>query len=332
MAQWIIPSNIRLEGSSFCQLRCPSCPTTTKAIDPVVGKGFLKAENFRKLLEENPSLKLIELSNYGEIFLNPEILEIMACAHEHGVTLTGNNGVNLNNVRDEVLEGVVKYGFHSMVCSIDGATQETYAKYRVRGSLETVLGNIEKINGFKRQYGSELPRLEWQFIIFGHNEHEIEAAQRLAESLGMTFRAKLSWDDGFSSVKDKEAVARLSGVGVASRAEFKEKHGYNYMQGICQQLWHLPQINWDGKVLGCCRNFWGDFGANAFTDGLEKAVNSEKMLYAREMLLGEKPARDDIPCTTCEIYLGMKADNRFFSSGQRPLQQLRRRQAAESED
>ncbi len=317
MNQWIRPSKIRLEASSHCQLRCPSCPTTTKAIDALVGKGFLKAEDFRRLLEKNPALKEIELSNYGEIFLNPDMLQIMALAQEHGLRLRADNGVNLNSVRDEVLEGLVRYGFQSLACSIDGASQETYSKYRVRGSLEKVLANIERINGFKRQYGSELPHLDWQFIVFGHNEHEIEQARRLAEDLGMRFRAKLSWNDDFSAVKDKAAVAKLSGLGVASRKEFKEKYGRSYMQGICQQLWALPQINWDGKVLGCCRNFWGDFGANAFTDGLEQAVNSERMAYAREMLLGEKPPRGDIPCTTCEIYLGMQADNHFFSFGQR---------------
>ena len=318
MAARIAPKRIRLEASSFCQLRCPSCPTTTKAIDPVVGKGFLRAENFRRLLDENPSLAEIELSNYGEIFLNPEMLQIMAYAHERGVRLTANNGVNLNNVRDDVLEGLVKYRFQRLNCSIDGASQETYSKYRVRGSFDTVIANIRKINEFKKRYKSDLPALAWQFIVFGHNEHEIVAAGKLAASLNMTFRTKLSWDDGFSDVQDKEHVGRLNGLGVTSRKEYREKFGHDYMGRICTQLWLLPQVNWDGKMLGCCRNFWGDFGANAFTDGLMDSVNSEKMVYAREMLLGEKPPRDDIPCTTCEIYLGMKADGKFLKVGRRP--------------
>lgn len=308
----IAPTKIRLEASSFCQLRCPSCPTTTKAIDPVVGKGFLKAENFRKLLDDNPALTDIELSNYGEIFLNPEMLAIMAYAHEKGVRLSANNGANLNNVRDDVLEGLVKYGFSAITCSIDGASDEAYRQYRVRGSLDTVLANVRKINAFKKQYNSPLPVLAWQFIIFGHNEHEVLEAKALAESLGMTFRPKLSWDDGFSEVHDKELVGQVTGLGVTTRKEFREKYGRDYLQQICTQLWTLPQINWDGKVLGCCRNFWGDFGGNAFTDGLMASVNTEEIAYAREMLQGRQEARDDIPCTTCEIYIGMKETGRFL--------------------
>ena len=44
-----------------------------RSIDPHVGRGFLQIDDFRRLLDENPSLKLIELSNYGEIFLNSRV-------------------------------------------------------------------------------------------------------------------------------------------------------------------------------------------------------------------------------------------------------------------
>ena len=187
MEQTINPRAIRLEASSFCQLRCPSCPTTARAIHPAVGSGFLRLDDFRKLLDDNPSLALIELSNYGEIFLNPQLLQILELAHQRNVAMSAANGVNLNNVRDEVLEAIVKFRLRAMTCSIDGASQETYRRYRVRGNFENVIGNIRKINEFKRLYRSELPRLCWQFIVFGHNERELPEARRMAQELGMEF-------------------------------------------------------------------------------------------------------------------------------------------------
>jgi hypothetical protein len=42
-------------------------------------------------------------------------------------------------------------------------------------------------------------------------------------------------------------------------------------------------VNRDGKVLGCCRNFWGDFGGNAFQDAFADSLNSKKMARARAM-------------------------------------------------
>jgi MoaA/NifB/PqqE/SkfB family radical SAM enzyme len=314
----ILPRSVRIEASSHCQLRCPSCPTATGAIRPAIGSGFLKLTDLRKLLDENPTLAAIELSNYGEIFLNPHLLDILALAHERQVAVSAVNGVNLNTVRAEVLEAVVKYELRTMTCSIDGASPETYKIYRVRGDFDTVIGNIRKINAHKQRLGSEFPHLRWQFVVFGHNEHELPAARRMAADLGMEFFAKLSWDDDVSPLRDKDAVRQALGVGAATRDEFRARHGRDYMDGLCHQLWDSPQINWDGKVLGCCRNFWGDFGGNAFTDGLAASLNTETLARARAMLQGQAPPRDDIPCTTCSIYIDMQTSGRWLTRPDAP--------------
>ena len=310
MSKYINPAKIKLEASSICQLKCHSCPTAANKTLPTIGRGFLRLKNFKELININPQLTEIELSNYGEIFLNPDLLEIIKYAHEHNVALSAANGVNLNTVKEEVLEGLVKYQFRILSCSIDGASQESYEKYRVGGNFNVVIENIKRINYFKKKHHSPYPKLKWQFIAFGHNEHEIDSAKKLANELDMEFKLKLSWDKEFSPVQDKESIRKL--IGAASRDEYKDRYGHDYMQALCHKLWDSPQINWDGKILGCSRNFWGDFGGNAFTDGLVKALNNEKIVYAREMLLGHNAARDDIPCTTCEIYLNMKQEGNYL--------------------
>jgi Iron-sulfur cluster-binding domain len=182
----------------------------------------------------------------------------------------------------------------------------------VRGDFDAVINNIERINVHKRAHASDLPHLVWQFVVFGHNEHEIPIAREMAERLGMEFRTKLTWDSKFSPIRDKEFVRAQTGAQAVTRDEFEELLGEKYASGICHELWDDPQINWDGKVLGCCRNFWGDFGGNAFNEGLIESLNNEKMAYAREMLSGRKPPRDDIPCTTCENYHAMRDRSRFI--------------------
>jgi MoaA/NifB/PqqE/SkfB family radical SAM enzyme len=308
----ISPQSIRLEASSFCQLRCPSCPTTARVIHPAIGSGYLKFEDFKRLVDANPQVKTIELSNYGEIFLNPQLSRILEYAHHKGVDITILNGANLNHVKPGVLEALVKYRVRALSCSIDGASPETYRIYRVRGDFDVVIRNIETINAFKRQYGSDYPKLKWQFVIFGHNEHEIPLARAMAEKLGMDFFAKLTWDT-FSPIRDKDFVRAQTGLAALTREEHERMHGRPYTDGLCRQLWDDPQINWDGKNLGCCRNFWGDFGGNAFADGLLATINHPKIAYARAMLKGEKPPRDDIPCTTCEMYQWMQKHSRFVS-------------------
>ena len=107
-------------------------------------------------LSENPRIKEIEVSNYGEIFLNPQLLEIIKYAKQHKVTLTAKNGVNLNNVKNDVLEGLVKYNFNAIYVSLDGASNETYKQYRIGGNYDVVIGNIKKSNELCKRHGIKL--------------------------------------------------------------------------------------------------------------------------------------------------------------------------------
>jgi hypothetical protein len=54
------------------------------------------------------------------------------------------------------------------------------------------------------------------------------------------------------------------------------------------------------------------------------AANGEPIAYARQMLTGAAPPRDDVPCTSCAIYLQMKASGNWL---RRPslLQKIARR-------
>ncbi len=321
------PNKIGVEASSICQLRCSSCPNTSGAIQPVIGSGFLKVGDFRKLIDENPWITEIELSNYGEIFLNPYLPELIEYAFRRRVAVSADNGVNLNTVKEKVLEDLVRYKFKSMSCSIDGASNETYKIYRRGGNFDTVLGNIERLNFFKKKFNSSLPHVRWQFVVFGHNEHEIPLAKKLAGELNMSFHLKLSWDSQFSPVKNKEMVRNE--IGAASREEYKKIHGVDCKQSLCNKLWDQPQINWDGKVLGCSRNFWSECGGNVFKDGLLQSINSRRINYARKMLLGKKNAEPDIPCTTCDIYVARKRNRawlmrRSIVSPYRVLNSMRR--------
>jgi hypothetical protein len=118
----------------------------------------------------------------------------------------------------------------------------------------------------------------------------------MAAKLGMEFRTKVTWDAKFSPIRDADFVRAQMAEASIAREEYEQEHGEQLQSKICHQPWDDPQINWEGRVIDCCRKFWGDFGGNAFTDGLLDSINNEEMTYAREKLNGRKPARDDIPC------------------------------------
>ena len=300
------PRAIQMDASSHCQLACPVCPTASGATRPVLGSGHLKLADFERLLDRNPEIAEVELSNYGEMFLNPQLPELLACAYEHKVTVSGSNGVNMNFASEAALNAIVKYRVRALTCSIDGATQETYSQYRINGHLERVLAHIDRICELRHTTGSAFPLLDWQFVAMGHNEHEIETARAMALARGMHFFPRLSWSADHSPVVNSDLVRIQTGLGAATREEFREKKGVEYTRDICYQLWKAPVINWDGKMLGCCVNYWGDFGANVFSDGLAASMSNPKLVHARKMLLGELESRADIPCTNCDQYKEMR--------------------------
>jgi MoaA/NifB/PqqE/SkfB family radical SAM enzyme/quercetin dioxygenase-like cupin family protein len=313
----IEPRSIRLEASTVCQLKCPSCPNASGDIARNLGSGFLRFEDFKDIIDRNPRVSHIELSNWGEIFLNRDLVPMMRYAHRNNVTLSASNGANLNNVTEEVLEALVKYRFTSITCSIDGASAKTYSVYRVSGDFARVLNNIRTINRYKLLYKSPYPALKWLYVAFGHNEHEISSARRMAVDLNMEFTLKLSWEDlyghPFSPIKDAELIRREAAVGAANRQEYRKKYDKEYaLRACCSYMWKMPQINYDGRVLGCPVNYWGDYG-NAFQEGLMEALNSERIQYVRDMLMGKEEMEKGTPCATCASYKRMKENRSWLT-------------------
>lgn len=319
------PRKLNIDASTLCQLHCPTCPTAGGKTRESLGADFLRMRNFKSIVDQNPSVAHIELSNWGEIFLNPELEDILKYAYRKHVAMYASNGTNLNHADTGVLEALVKYKFRRLCVSIDGTTQETYSTYRRGGSFENVLNNVRTINRFKKKYRSEYPRLVWQFVVFGHNEHEIGAARKTAAELGMDFRPKLAWGDlyeseAFSPVKNAELVRAESGLAVSSREEYQEKYGQQYyMNTCCSRLWTETQINHDGRLLGCPINFWSDYG-NVLEDGLESCMQNSRIAAARDLLMGKEPeAKDDLPCLQCQVYSRRKAAGDWLTERDIPL-------------
>ncbi len=295
-----LPTKIRLEACSLCQLNCPECDTRRNEKQaPKNWLGYLKFKDFKNFVDEY-NFKEIELANMGEIFLNPELDEIIEYAHLKNIFLTANTGVNLNTVSEKTLENLVRYKFGKLTVSLDGATGETYKIYRRGGDFDVVIDNIKKINYFKEKYNSEFPKLTWQFILFGHNEHEIELAKERARGLNMRMRFKKNSFPWYSPVKNLTLIEKQTGLNM----KLEDKIYF-----ACKTMFQNPQINYNGDLLGCCRIYPGNHGANAFKDGLLNALNSQNFIYAKKMLtdLSTTP-KNIIPCSNCTDYIQLKTE------------------------
>jgi len=297
------PLKLSLDPSSNCMLHCPLCPTGQGS--RLRTRGNLSFENFKKVLDEmSVWLYEVDLNNWGEPFLNKEIVRMVDYAHKKRVKTSINSNLNIP-LTEKTVEGLVNAGLDVLYVSFDGITQKTYEKYRRNGKLENVFKNLKLVHEIKKRLDSKKPRVVWQFLVMKHNEHEVPELERVKQELGVDelVIGGVRSDMGKEIyVTDKEKVEStkdwLPENEKYSRYDY-EKKSRRLKKKYCHFLWTVSVINWNGSVSPCCSIYdeGEDFG-NAFKQGFKKIWNSEKYIAARDTVAGRKPAVKNV-CINC---------------------------------
>ena len=143
--------------------------------------------------EAGPSLGRVDFFNYGEAFLHKRAVEMcqyIKSHHPHIYLYTSTNGLAFNEAQARQL---IHTDIDEVTFSIDGTIQENYPRYRQRGDLETALGNLAAMANEKRQAATDVPFLNWRYILFKWNDSddEMNLARRRAADLGVD---RLIWE------------------------------------------------------------------------------------------------------------------------------------------
>jgi len=308
----IKPSKVRLEACTECQLKCTSCYMRLSNYGSV-GKGYLIFDNFKRFVDENSFIKQIELSNNGEVFLNPDLIRILRYAKKHSIDISISNGTNFNYVRSDVMEGLVRYGVKQICISIDGACQNVYSKYRVGGNFDKVISNIKKLCEYKEKYNTVYPELVWQYILMEHNEKDIELAKHISQKFHMNILYKLDWDGRYIP-KDPAQVKQVTGLTTFNRIDWKKRTGKAYVSDMCQQMIFRPQINYDGRLLGCCGVYLDDWNINVFQNSFIRSLNEGSYFQALiDFLTGTPNKQLNSICSHCSAKLHSYGDTQVLN-------------------
>ena len=125
------PYMLFLDPVSFCNLQCPLCPTGTKTLEREPVK--MHVDTFKHIMEHlGPYVFELKLFNWGEPLLHREIAEMIRCAKSHHVVVTISSNMSVN-MQEGQIRDIVDAGLDFLICSVDGASQQTYEKYRVAG-------------------------------------------------------------------------------------------------------------------------------------------------------------------------------------------------------
>ncbi len=238
------PLVLTLEATNICNLRCPFCFTGIGEVTRP--RSTMPLPLYRRLIDElGDYALLVEFYNWGEPLLNKDIHEMVRLASEKGIStiISTNFSVPFDRARAETL---ISSGLAVLGAGIDGASQESYEKYRAGGSFERVIENMRLLAEAKRALGSKTPLICWSYHAFEHNRHEIEKARAMAAELGVDFSLTKGWVEG--EEWDSRDVADFP-IGVVPER--------------CRYLWTQTVINNDGLVSPCANTFYKeeDFGS-----------------------------------------------------------------------
>ena len=173
-----------------CNLKCPDCALTEmrEANYFIRPRTALTLETFKSLIDQtSPTLRHIRFHMLGEPFLNRQAPEMLFHAREKIPHLFISIETNGLLVTPEVQRALVGARVDYVKFSIDGASQETYAQYRIGGDFQKAYENMAGLVAARREAGADRPRVVWQYILFKWNDsdEEVRRAQRLAREAGV---------------------------------------------------------------------------------------------------------------------------------------------------
>ncbi len=190
-----MPSRLYIECTAACNISCnQACCAPETGITRTRQAGMLDYDLFTRVVDEaGPSVGRIDFFNYGEAFLHKralDMVEYIKSRYPHVYLYTSTNGLALT---EEGARRLARSGIDEATFSIDGATAESYVKYRQRGDFAKAIRNLTALCDEKKKNGLDVPFVNWRYILFTHNDsdEEMALARTMAADIGVD---RLSWE------------------------------------------------------------------------------------------------------------------------------------------
>lgn len=203
---------IELEISSNCNAACPGCART---LNPEKFKicelGIKHIKQIFDCIEKIKNKKFKLCGVLGDPVINHDCLEIVEYLLSNGGLVEISTNASLRSTAWWKKLGKLSYlysGCLKVHFCIDGHRQTNHI-YRVNTNFEKIEKNLDN-------FCKEAPPFtsSWIFIVFDHNEHELELAKRHAEDLNLLFATRTgmrnSYYDWISKLNNQEKRISVS--------------------------------------------------------------------------------------------------------------------------
>lgn len=180
-------TTLHIEASSFCNAKCPMCARNQAdgTLNPRLKQQSMDLAQVKHHFPRSFVAQLEKVmlcGNFGDPMAAQDVLEICQyfreCQPDLNLQVHSNGGL-----RDSAIWKKLASIASSVVFAIDGL-EDTNHIYRVGVSWQKLMENV---HAFLEAGG----RAEWHYLVFAHNEHQVEAAREFSKTLGFKkFQAK----------------------------------------------------------------------------------------------------------------------------------------------
>jgi len=226
---------IDIELTSFCNIRCKGCfRVLSDQADKILNKSYIDLDTIKTRFKKEmfPNIKIINFcGSVDEPTTHPQFFEIIEHFAEWNchVNVATNGSSRTTKWWEELAKKLPES--HKVTWGIDGS-DETSEIYREGSNFKKVEQNYK---AFIKAGGQAI----WQFIVFEHNEHQMEIAKQMAK------------DEGF-----KKFVTIISHRKDTKDVKPKQKEIDNVIQEIEISCKYGNQkrifVNHMGNVIPCC--------------------------------------------------------------------------------
>ncbi len=173
----------QIEITSYCNAACPQCPRNNlgQGINPHMPLTHLAREVIDQAFDQELCQRLRQIffcGSYGDPIMHPKFLDILRDFRRKNPTLWlyfhTNGGVHDPDYWSEIAKIMAGYG--QIDFGIDGL-EDTLHLYRKNVKYNKV---IENAKAFIKAGG----RAQWNFIVFEHNQHQVDTVKQLGQELG----------------------------------------------------------------------------------------------------------------------------------------------------
>jgi MoaA/NifB/PqqE/SkfB family radical SAM enzyme len=292
-----MPPILMVEPTNVCSFHCRLCPTGQN--QATRSKGFMDVDRFFDLIDEVEGTTVyMYLWDWGEPLMHKGLGEMIAYAKAAGIYLKmSTNAHFLTAETVSMLFNAPSLSVDYLLVSLDGASEETYLKYREAGDFTEVVNNLIALVDARDKKKANT-RIALQFIVMKHNEHEIPKIRELAKNIGVD--ELLLKTVSVDLIKYPTEEARKQSMDEYLPSEVYQRDIYRHAppERGCDRLWTSSVIGWDGTVLPCCYDFNGVMAlGNAFDGGFKAAWSGAMYAKLRRLL---KKKRIGF-CSTCSI-------------------------------